>query len=108
MQQYRLLQGIARLLGRARTLLSGLIQTQIETDEELLARVQAVIGPLGCTATDIGPKSVAVMGDARFYGPSVFVQFPEASSMDEIAHISTKITNEVKGIARVVMEVVRI
>ncbi|HWB33750.1 MAG TPA: hypothetical protein VG753_00280 [Candidatus Paceibacterota bacterium] len=79
---------------------------QKKTDpSELIDAVQRLVEPLGCSVTGLGPDAVAVMGDARFYGPSVFVRFPKDCSMDEVSRISTRITNEVKGIARVMMEI---
>lgn len=75
------------------------------TDEELLAKVNVVVLPFGCTATDIGPDAVAVKGDARATGPSVLVTFPDGMSMEHIGRISTKITNEVREVSRVLMNI---
>ena len=76
------------------------------TDEELLSRVNEVIKPFGCIATDLGPDGVGVQGDARVYGPSVFVSFPPHTNNEDISRISNKITNEVPGITRVLMNIV--
>lgn len=73
--------------------------------DELLAKINKVIQPFGCVATELGPYAVAVMGDDRFYGPSVFVTFSIAMNMEEVGKISTKITNEVHGISRVLMNI---
>ena len=70
-------------------------------DEELLSKVNALLEPLECKATDLGPNSVGVQGDARFYGPCVFVNFPSEMDWEKIAEISTRIVNEVPGISRV-------
>jgi hypothetical protein len=76
-----------------------------KTDEQLLTEVAALAEPLGASAIGIGPDAVAVMGDARFYGPCVFVKFPAGYSMEEIGRLSTLITNTVTGISRVMMEI---
>lgn len=75
-------------------------------ERELLAKVQSVVQPFGCIATELGPNSVGVMGDARFYGPSVYITFPPNISMEEVSRISTRITNEIPGISRVLMNIV--
>mgnify|MGYP003395353037 CR=1 FL=1 len=74
-------------------------------NEKLLAEVNAVIEPLSCKATDIGPESVGVQGDARVYKPVVFVTFPIEMTMDEIGKISTMVTNQISGVSRVLMNV---
>ena len=77
----------------------------MSTDAELLAKVNVLLEPLGCKATDLGPDSVGVQGDARFYGPCVFVDFPSEMEWEEISKISTRITNEVPGISRVMRNI---
>lgn len=67
--------------------------------------VTKVLKGTGCVVTGFGPDSVAVMGDARFYGPCVFVRFPSGTTMERVAILSNKITNEVPGISRVMMEI---
>ena len=71
----------------------------------LLAQVNTLLAPYGCKATELGPDSVGVQGDARAHGPSVFVQFPLGTSQEKIAEISNLITNRAKGITRVLMEI---
>ena len=71
----------------------------------LLAKVNELISPYGCKVTELGPASVGVQGDARVYGPSVYVLFPINTSHEEISRISTEITNKVSGITRVLMEI---
>ncbi len=73
------------------------------SDDEYLQQVNNVVQPFGCVATDLGPDAVAVKGDGREVGPSVLVTFPSEMSMKEIGKISTKITNEVPHICRVLM-----
>ena len=47
----------------------------MESDEAvLLEKVNEVIRPYGCVATEIGPDSVGVQGDARITGPTVYVK----------------------------------
>lgn len=72
---------------------------------DLLAEVQTLVGPFGAVATALGYNSVAVMGDARFYGPTVIVKFPPSMSIEACGLLSTRITNEIPGIARVLMEI---
>lgn len=79
------------------------MDSQVESD--LLEKINAVLQEHGVHATDLGPDSVAVMGDARFYGPCVFVSFPTEFSMEQIGRISTRLINEVPGVSRVLMEV---
>jgi GMP synthase PP-ATPase subunit len=73
---------------------------------ELLAKVNAAIKPFGCIATELGPDSVGVQGDGRVYCPTVFVKFPLGISIEQVALISNKVTNEVPGISRVLMEII--
>ncbi|MBY0473418.1 hypothetical protein K2Q00_04050 [Patescibacteria group bacterium] len=74
-------------------------------DQELLQKVNEIVSSYGCVATDLGPDSVGVQGDARVVGPCVFVRFPPEMSHEQIGLISTKITNQVKGITRVLMDI---
>jgi len=75
-------------------------------EENLLEQVQKVVEEFGCTATDLGPDAVGVKGDARFYGPSVYVTFPPEMTPEQISHVSTEITNRVQGVSRVLMNVI--
>lgn len=75
------------------------------SDDDLLQQVNNVIGKHGCVATDIGPDAVGVMGDARYVGAAVFVNFPGDMEHATISQISNEITNKVRGIARVLMEI---
>ncbi len=74
-------------------------------NQEILNQVNTVVAPYGCAATDLGPDSVGVKGDSREYGPSVFITFPEGMSNEEISSISNEITNKVKEISRVLMNI---
>jgi len=73
--------------------------------QDIVEQVEDMLICTGCTVVGIGPHSVAVMGDARFYGPSIIIKFPYGTSVEEMGKISTKITNEIKGISRVLAEV---
>lgn len=73
---------------------------------DLVAEVEDALAFTGCTVVGLGPHSVAVMGDARFYGPCVIVRFAPWHTTVEVTHLSTKITNEVRGISRVLREVI--
>lgn len=75
------------------------------TDRELLEQVNRLLRPYGCRATEMGPQSVGVQGDSRVHLPSIYVRFRDGMTMEEIAQVSTRITNEVKGISRVLMEI---
>lgn len=71
------------------------------SNEEILEHVQTVVDQYECIATGFGPDAVAVKGDARHTGPSVFVDFPEGSTREFIERVSTEITNRVPEICRV-------
>ena len=74
-------------------------------EKELLDRVNHLIEPHKCRAIEIGPDSVGVKGDARAYGPSVFVRFPPYMSPEQVKVISTEITNKIPEISRVLQEI---
>lgn len=71
----------------------------------LAAEVDRLIEPWGCKVTGIGPDAVAVMGDARAYAPSVIIRVPPGTDQSEIGRISNEITNKVRGVARVMMDI---
>lgn len=72
-----------------------------DSEEALLAKINAILAPLGCSAAELGPNSVGVQGDGRVYWPCVYVAVPETMTLEEIADISNKITNEVPGTSKV-------
>lgn len=74
-------------------------------EAELLAKVNKSLEGSGCIATGLGPYAVGVQGDYRVYWPSVFVTFPKDISKEKLTEISNKITNEVRGISRVLMNI---
>lgn len=71
-------------------------------NKELIDQVNALIEPLGCIATGIGPKAIGVLGDARSVGIAVCVKFSTDANPVEI---STLIVNRVRGITRVLMDI---
>ena len=77
----------------------------MDDDMVLLALVQKVFDPYGCTALRIGPDAVAVKGDAREVGPSVVIRFPIDMPDQDIARISNEVTNKVRLVCRVLMDV---
>lgn len=72
---------------------------------DILREVNDLIEPLGCIATGLGPNAVGTKGDRRFVGPSVYVRFKEGMNLNEIGEISTRITNNVRGVSRVLAEI---
>ena len=73
---------------------------------EVLRRwVDKLIAPRGCEVTGFGPYSVGVQGDARVYLSSIFVSYPTDTTMETVSEISNEITNKVKGITRVLMDI---
>ncbi len=71
----------------------------------LAAEIDRLIEPWGCKVTGFGPNAVAVMGDARAYATSVIVRFPPGTDQEEIGRVSNEITNNVRGVARVLMDI---
>lgn len=77
-----------------------------DIEADILARVNKIVEPYGCVATDLGPYAVGVKGDNREYGPSVFITFREDMTPSEIQAISTEVTNRVAEISRVLMNII--
>ena len=74
--------------------------------QEIQIDIEGVLKGTRCSFCGFGPNAVAVMGDARFYGPSIFVKFASTMTKEQIGAMSNRLTNEVRDIARVMMEVV--
>jgi len=91
---------------RSRWILNWERKTNSGSDEELLAEVNEVAAPFDCVTTELGPKSVGVQGDGRVFWPCVYVACPSHMSLEEIGAVSTKITNEVRGISKVLTYIV--
>lgn len=71
-------------------------------EKSLIEQSQELIAPHGCKVTGLGPDAVAVMGDARSVGLAIVVSIPDGVDFDMI---STLITNRVRGIARVLRDI---
>ncbi len=82
--------------------------SSLEDDKKLFTAINAIIAPYGCVAFGIGPEAVAVMGDGRVVSESILVRFPRDPSPELITTVSTAITNRVRGITRVVQDVVSV
>lgn len=74
-------------------------------DVAILKKINALLAPHHCTATDLGPKSVGVQGDARFYGSCVFITTPPDMTLKECGEIATEIINQTHEISRVLMDI---
>ena len=73
--------------------------------DKLLSKVNLVVQRHGCRATEIGPDTVGIKGDARVYGPCVFVKFGSHLTPEQVKEVSTEITNKVHEIVRVLQEI---
>ena len=67
----------------------------------LIAKTNEYINPEGIV-TALGPNAIGVLGDARSVGVAVIVRY---DTIDEAMMDSNTITNRVKGITRVLMEI---
>lgn len=81
------------------------IRQRSNKDSKLLARIGAVLEPHGCRLTGIGPKAVGVQGDARSYGISAVVRFPESMSAEKVAEVANDVTNRVRDVTRVLRDI---
>ena len=80
----------------------------MSTKEALLSLVNEVLEGTSYVATDIGPSSVGVQGDARVYGPTVLLDigFNEAPpNWEHVGKYATEIVNRIPGITRVLVDV---
>lgn len=79
----------------------------MSTKEALLAQVNDVLKGTGYVATDVGPSSVGVQGDARVYSPSIVVDFgfENKPNWDDVSKAATDVINRVPGVARVLMDI---
>jgi hypothetical protein len=73
-----------------------------KAEKALIDQTNELIRPLGCEVTGLGPEAVAVMGDARSVGKAIVVTIPDGV---DVYMISALITNRVRGIARVLLDV---
>jgi len=70
----------------------------------LIAQVDALVRPLGCRISGVGPCAVGVQGDARTYGVSVVIRFPQDATPQQAIDLSTLITNRVSRVTRVLRD----
>lgn len=78
----------------------------MDTDSERIIReATEVLKESRSTVVELSAPAVAVLGDARFYGPTIIVRFNPRLTMEEIGALATRIVNEVKGLSRVLAEV---
>ena len=78
----------------------------MDTDSERIIReVNQVLKESRSRVVELSAPAVAVLGDARFYGPTIIVRFNPRLTMEEIGKLATRIINEVKGLSRVLAEV---
>jgi GMP synthase PP-ATPase subunit len=80
-------------------------KAQTAAQQAIIAQIDTVVRPLGCRLVGIGPGAVGVQGDARTYGISVVIRFPEAVSAEHASHVSTLITNRVSAVTRVLQDI---
>lgn len=71
----------------------------------LIEEINAVIAPFNCAVIELGADSVGVQGDARVVGPSVIIRIPPDLSHLELTKISNEITNKVRPITRVLVDI---
>lgn len=73
--------------------------------ETLAQTIDELIAPFNCKFIGFGASAVGVQGDARSYGVSAIVQFPQNAPYTEISEVSNLITNRVREVTRVLMEI---
>lgn len=71
-------------------------------ERRLVEQVNQLIVPHGCRVTGLGPQAVGVLGDAREVGVAVIVQIGKNA---DAGTISSMVTNRVRGVTRVLMDV---
>ncbi len=77
-----------------------------EEEQALIQKVNDLINPSGCAVTGLGPLTVGNQGDARVYEPSVTISVPPEYTETQKSDIAISIVNSVKGIARVLIDIV--
>jgi GMP synthase PP-ATPase subunit len=80
-------------------------RTKFFVSKRMFREVTKVLEPYGGRMTDFTERAVGVVGDARIYGPGVVIELPDGLSQETISKLSTDITNRVRGIVQVLMEV---
>lgn len=72
-----------------------------KTELMIIKHANDMVRPFGRVIA-LGPDAVGVLGDARAVGVAVLVKFEKDAKVSEL---STKITNRVRGVARVLMAI---
>ena len=70
-------------------------------EARLIKATNDLIHPFGIV-TGLGPHAIGVLGDARSVGVAVLVKFTQDANVPKL---STSITNRVKGVTRVLMDI---
>ena len=73
--------------------------------EALAQTINDLIAPFNCKFVGFGANAVGVQGDARSYGVSAIVRFPADAPYMEIGEVSNLITNRVREVTRVLMDI---
>lgn len=71
----------------------------------LIEKIDTVVRPLNCRVVGFGPSAVGVQGDARTYGIAVILRFPSDATIMQINEVSTQVTNHVREVTRVLMDI---
>jgi len=73
---------------------------QAAQQQALVARIDTLIQPYGSRVIALGASAVGVQGDARTYGISVVIRVSIAHANE----VSTLITNRIREVTRVLMD----
>jgi hypothetical protein len=73
--------------------------------KRLVAATNTLIRPLGCEVTGTGPDAVGSQGDDRSVALSITITIPATMNVMRAMEISSLITNRVRGIGRVLIDI---
>ena len=73
--------------------------------KRMILQVTKVLKPYGGKMTAFTERAVGVVGDDRLFGPGVVIQLPAGLPQEEISRASTDVTNHVRGVIRVLVEI---
>jgi len=71
-------------------------------EKRIIKMANELIHPLGCEVTGLGSEAIGVLGDARSVGIAIIVKVAEGL---DVGVMSTMITNRVRGVTRVLMDI---
>lgn len=74
-----------------------------KAEAKLIAQSNALLAPHDCKVIGLGANAVGVLGDARAVGVSVIIGLGDENV--DISTISNLVTNRVKGVTRVLLNV---